>query len=95
MKECCFVNVRLPLNFEIGEQEEGEAFKAEDAGKIGKWINMTAVKELDTYLQIAFHANAMWVRLSGQIYLETRDFEWIGERLKDLCSRVEKGELRL
>jgi hypothetical protein len=36
----------------------------------------------------------MWVRLSGQIYLEVRDFEWVGERLKELCGRVKKGEFR-
>jgi hypothetical protein len=50
--------------------------------------------EYDTYLQIAFHAGCMWVRLSGMIYLEVRDFEWVGERLKALCARVERGEFR-
>jgi hypothetical protein len=107
MNECCFANVRLPLNFQThdgntGEgkgkvfkaEEAGKVFKAEEAGKIGKWINVTAAKEFDTYLQIAFHADAMWVRLSAQIYLEVADFEWVGYRLEELCGRVQKGEVK-
>jgi hypothetical protein len=96
INECCFTMVRLPLNFKSSEENEKQerGFKAEDAGKIGKWINITAAKEFDTYLQIAYHAASMWVRLSGQIYLEVRDFEWVGYRLKELCMRVKKGEVR-
>ena len=100
MRECSFANVRLPLIFVADGDREKEGnvnvkeFEAKDAGKIGKWINATAFKEFDTYLQIAFHANTMLVRLSGQIYLEVGDFEWVGYRLKELCERVEKGEVR-
>ena len=98
MNECCFANVRLPLNFQTHDGNAGEGkgkvFKAEDADKIGKWVKVMAVKEFDTYLQIAFHANAMWIRLSAQIYLEVGDFEWVGYRLKELCGRVQKGEVK-
>jgi hypothetical protein len=92
MTKCCFAMVRLPLNFTSNGSEKG--FKPKDAGNIGKWINITAVKEFDTYLQIAYHAGSMWVRLSGQIYLEVADFEWVGYKLKELCRRAEKGEVR-
>jgi hypothetical protein len=95
MGECCFANVKLPLNFQKNVKEDGKILKVEDAAKIGKWINVTALKEFDTYLQMAFHAGNMWVRLSGQIYLEVRDFEWVGERLKELCGRIERGEVGL
>lgn len=39
MNECCFANVRLPLNFKAGGDAErgGKGFEAKDAGKIGKW----------------------------------------------------------
>jgi hypothetical protein len=92
MTECCFANVKLPLKFK-NDNERNEGFELEEAGAIAKWINMTAVKEFDTYLQIAFHTGAMWVRLSGQIYVEVGDFEWVGWRLKEICERVEKGEM--
>jgi hypothetical protein len=65
----------------------------EEAGKIGKWLNVTAAKEFDTYLQIALVSGSLWVRLSGQIYLELGDFEWVGWRLRELCDRIQKGEV--
>jgi hypothetical protein len=97
MQECCFTNVRLPLTFAPDGDNESQAvvkgFDARDAGKIGDWIKATAFNEFDTYLQTAFHKNALFVRLSGQIYLEVGDFDWVGQRLKVLCERVEKGEM--
>ncbi|KAH8807726.1 pyridoxal phosphate-dependent transferase [Xylogone sp. PMI_703] len=101
MRGCCFANVELPFKFANNKEEgskevEGKrVFSAEDAGKIQKWLNLTAVKEFDTYLQIAFHAGILWVRLSAQIYLEMDSFEWIGVKLKELCERVNKGEVHL
>ena len=94
LTQCCFANVRLPLEFKPPEStREGEGFDVEEAGKIGKWLNVTAAKEFDTYLQIAFVSGALWVRLSGQIYLELGDFEWVGLRLRELCDRIQKGEV--
>ena len=108
MGECCFANVRLPLVFKEdnnhdndhsddndADGQEKPRLRISDADKIGKWINETAAKELDTYLQIAFHAGALWVRLSGQVYVELGDFKWVGYRLKELYGRVERGEVGL
>lgn len=79
MTECAFANVRLPLKFRGGDAvADGEAYEVEDAGDIKKWLNITALKEFDTYLQIAMHGNAMWVRLSGQIYVEVGDLSGLG-----------------
>lgn len=93
MRECYFANIELPITFVEGggKKEEGH-FGVDETFRIGTWLQRTAVKECDTYLQIAFHAGKMWVRLSAQIYLEMSDFEWVGERLKELCERVRKGE---
>ncbi len=91
MSQCCFTNVALPLQFvPSGSLKTPKEIDASDAGKVAKWLHLTAVKEHDTYLQIAFHAGILWVRLSGQIYLELKDFEWIGHKLRDLCERVEQ-----
>jgi hypothetical protein len=93
LTQCCFANVRLPLEFKVLEgTREGEGLDVEEAGKIGKWLNVAAAKEFDTYLQIAFVSGALWVRLSGQIYLELGDFEWVGLRLRELCNRIQKGD---
>lgn len=92
LSKCCFANVRLPLDFKLeGKAQPQGYFSIDDAGKIQKWLNITAVNEFDTYLQIGFHSGRMWVRLSGQIYLAFKDFEWIGFRLKDLCDRLNKN----
>jgi len=96
MSQCCFANVALPLAFVKTSQEsiEGQrVFRMDEAPKIQQWLRATAVKEFDTYLQIALHSGFMWVRLSGQIYLEMKDFEWVGHRLKELCTRINSGEL--
>lgn len=94
LTQCCFANVRLPLPFKRdGVQQQQKEFSLDEAPKIQKWLNSTAVKEFDTYLQLAFHSGAIWVRLSGQIYLDLGDFEWVGFRLKELCEKLEKGEM--
>ncbi|KAL5324906.1 hypothetical protein ACEPPN_006025 [Leptodophora sp. 'Broadleaf-Isolate-01'] len=99
MRECAFANVELPFVFKSKEEAEGgiNEMKGEleisQAEKIGAWIKVTAAREFDTYLQTAVHAGKLWVRLSGQIYLELSDFEWVAPRLKGLCERVKKGEV--
>lgn len=98
-RETSFTNIKLPIPFWHDSSDkphvtsEPTAFKPADAEKIKVWLNKTAVKEFDTYLQIGWHANVLWVRLSAQIYLELRDFEWVGEKLKGLCERVNEGEV--
>lgn len=97
LSKCCFANVKLPLKFVDDDQEEmsdRQSLGIAEIGRVQKWLNLTAVKEFDTYLQIAFHSGYMWVRLSAQIYLEQSDFEWLAPRLKGLCSRVRKGDFR-
>lgn len=98
-RETCFTNIRLPIPFwaDGPKNHHGDeistAFQPSDAEKIKVWLNKTAVEEFDTYLQIGWHANVLWVRLSAQIYLELRDFELVGEKLKGLCERVNEGEV--
>ncbi|KAF8859791.1 aminotransferase family protein-like protein [Acephala macrosclerotiorum] len=97
MSQCCFANVALPLVLGRESQEreaEGQrSFSEAEAPRLQKWLNATAVKEFDTYLHISLHSGYMWVRLSGQIYLEMKDFEWVGWRLKELCARINSGEV--
>ena len=48
--------------------------------------------EVDTYFQTALHAEKLWVRLSGQIYVEVDDYKWAAPRLLEYCERAKKGE---
>jgi len=74
--------------------EDDGSISVVEAPKIQKWIMERAVMDFDTHIPTKYHAGAMWVRLSGQIYLELKDFEWAGYMLKELCERVLNGEGR-
>ena len=84
---CTFSNVQLPLSFE--ELTGGDLSKAI---KIDQWIARTLVKEYNTFIAIIFYDKAWWVRLSAQVYLTERDFEWAGKALKEVCQRVRSGD---
>ena len=110
LTQCCFTNVRLPLVIRedsghgssaiegqtpIGQASEKQReVTVDEVPAIVKWIMERAQKEFDTYIPANIHAGAIWVRLSGQIYLEREDFVWAARVLKELCERVLKGEGR-
>lgn len=56
------------------------------------WMERTLVDEYNTFVCIYEHDGRLWTRVSGQIYLELKDFEWLGEVLKSICERVRSGE---
>lgn len=106
---CCFANVLLPIvswrNAEQAaktvENEGGEygdaevvGVPAEDAVKATLWMQKTLVNEQETFLAIFPFQQQYWVRLSAQVYLDEKDFEWTGKVLKDICKRVGKGEYK-
>ncbi len=99
LTSCCFANVRLPLNFvpwdcsHHGKTPDRNIY-VDEVHKIGKWITERTVFDFDTMVPAKFHAGAIWVRFSGQIYLEMKDFDWAGFMLKELCTRVMNGEGR-
>ncbi|KAI1380341.1 aminotransferase family protein-like protein [Hypoxylon crocopeplum] len=92
LRDCCFTNVRLPLEVVEGQQEPKRIGQvpAEEAKAVADWITITTVDEFDTFIATRFYAGAFWVRISSQIYLDRADFEWAAKVLLDLCSRVTK-----
>ncbi|KAF4632230.1 hypothetical protein G7Y89_g5897 [Cudoniella acicularis] len=100
LTQCSFANIRLPIPFTSPTTTSSSStnptpiiFTPKKATAIAVWLNRTAVDEHDTYLQIAFHGNVLWVRLSAQVYIGKEDFEWIGHVLVGLCARVRGGEV--
>ena len=85
-QQCCFVNVRLPLqipelNLEAGQEPQ-----------VAKWIQEKTPEEYNTYIPTKFYGGAFWSRISGQVYLTMEDFEWAAETLLELCKRAKAGE---
>jgi selenocysteine lyase/cysteine desulfurase len=66
--------------------------KARDVKTHLNWMKKKLVDEYRTYVPIFQYNGKVWCRVSGQIYLELRDFEWLGGVLKVLCERVRQGE---
>ena len=87
-------NIRLPISHEkVHSVAAKQGIEKDDAGfAVRDWINRTLVDEYSTFVQTFFYAGTWWVRFSGQVYLEMRDFEWAAQALKKMCERVKKGE---
>ena len=90
-----FVNVRLPIPVVADTGDgNGQGVSRKDVETVMNWFRETAVREFGTYLQIQFFQGTIYIRLSGQVYLEVADFEWAAEKIGELCERVKKGEWR-
>jgi hypothetical protein len=55
-------------------------------------MEKTLVDDFNTFVPIYEYDGKLWARISGQIYLELRDFEWLGGVFKTLLERVRAGE---
>lgn len=63
-----------------------------DVRKHTAWMERTLNSEFNTFVPIFEYNGKVWTRVCGQIYLELRDYEWLGGVLKALCERVRQGE---
>ncbi|KAJ4289367.1 Glycosylphosphatidylinositol (GPI)-anchored cell wall endoglucanase [Collariella sp. IMI 366227] len=99
LTRCSMVNVALPLAVDTEKTLEGELAslptvpKAE-AGNAQKWMADQLVNEYKTFMPLYQYQGRFWTRISAQVFLETEDFEWAGQTLKELCERVAKGEYK-
>ncbi|KAL1836541.1 hypothetical protein VTJ49DRAFT_5038 [Mycothermus thermophilus] len=100
LTRCAMVNIALPLVVG-GGSEDGEdsgtnfpRIPAGDVSAVINWILETLMSEHDTFVALHTYRGRFWVRLSAQVYLELSDFEWAGERLKEVCTRVAAGEYK-
>jgi hercynylcysteine S-oxide lyase len=86
---CCMSNVKLPLKL----TEVQSVAKNDTVGfEVLNWITSLLVRDYGTFIAVMFYADAWWVRLSGQVYLEEKDFEWAAGVLGEICGRVLRGE---
>ncbi|KAK1751347.1 pyridoxal phosphate-dependent transferase [Echria macrotheca] len=91
---CAFANIRLPLKIIDDEDEDEEGVPRAEVDRMIGWFYDTTARDFDTYLQTFYYAGAVWTRLSAQVYLDVKDFEWAAGTIKELCVRVRRGEWR-
>jgi selenocysteine lyase/cysteine desulfurase len=88
LTDCCLVNVRLPL---IAGAEKLPGVSTVDplyGDTALQWMERKLSDDHKTFIAIAFFQNQWWARLSGQIYLDVSDFEWAGQKLKEISERA-------
>lgn len=98
LRKCGMTTVRLPipiqddtdLSPDAGKKRVCMPLPADEVPGVCRWMQDTLVDEYDTFLPIFPHGGWLWTRLSAQVYLEKKDFEWVAPILKDLCERVGK-----
>lgn len=76
LTQCAMANIRLPISVAKAQELAAKAGLAEvEVGlAVRDWICSTFVDEYETFIQIFFYGGAWWCRLSGQVYLDMRDF---------------------
>jgi selenocysteine lyase/cysteine desulfurase len=87
-RKCAFANVRLPVDMSL--VEDGDGIQGRSVFR-DYFEERLMQEDYDTFLAICWHGGAWWVRLSGQIYLDLEDFEWVGEALKKVCGEEWKA----
>jgi selenocysteine lyase/cysteine desulfurase len=92
--QCCLSNVRLPISLsKVQDVASQNGIDKEDVGIIVRdWMKKLSCEEYSTFIMIYWYGGFWWTRLSGQVYLEMKDFEWAAKTLKEMCERVENGE---
>ncbi|KAJ5786777.1 pyridoxal phosphate-dependent transferase [Penicillium pulvis] len=77
---CSMVNVLLPVELD----------GVEKPSTIIDWISRSLVWKYRTFVPVFEHSGCLWIRASGQIYLEEKDFAFLGKALKDLCLELKQ-----
>ena len=91
-------NVALPIW--VGEKGEGANEgdvvlpKGDEADQAFQWMLRTMNSEYDTFIAMFAYQGRFWTRLSAQVYLEEKDYEFAAETFKLLGERVRNGEYK-
>lgn len=87
------VNVRLPIFISDGASGVSGSFKedgvvyvrSEDVSSLAHWMHERLV-EKGTFVPCFPHGQWLYTRLSAQVYLEKKDFVWLGGVLREILN---------
>ncbi|RDW90358.1 putative aminotransferase family protein (LolT) [Aspergillus mulundensis] len=91
---CSMVNVRLPVRITNRDQGSGLGenvgvvdVRPDDVSPLAHWLHEQLIAR-GTFVPCYPHGEWMFVRLSAQIYLEKKDFVWLGGVFKEVLEGV-------
>lgn len=97
MRACALTTVRLPIA--VADQPADSmasgalvTLSSSEASRAFAFIQRTLIEKYDTFVPTFQHGPWLWTRLSGQIYVEKSDFEWLGGILRELCEQIARNE---
>ena len=89
MRKCAMVNVRLPVRVGAGEED----LREDELQGVFRWVGDVLIRKYSTFVPVFRLGDALWTRLSAQIYLEKGDFVWLAGVLKEVCECIRKREM--
>ncbi|KAF2762149.1 PLP-dependent transferase [Pseudovirgaria hyperparasitica] len=96
LSRCCMVNILLPLSPQhifCAAREKGNVQSEGDIMAMTRnWIEKVMMADYGTFMPVMLYGNKLWCRLSAQVYLEMKDFEFAAEVLRSICDRTANGE---
>ncbi|KAJ5595911.1 hypothetical protein N7450_002369 [Penicillium hetheringtonii] len=98
MRACALTTVRLPIA--VADSSDGGSMvpgtlvtlSTTEASRAFPFIQRQLLEKYNTFVPVFQHGPWLWTRLSGQIFLEKSDFEWLGGILRDLCEQVARRD---
>ncbi|KAL4894970.1 aminotransferase family protein [Aspergillus ambiguus] len=95
LRRCGMSTVRLPIatkDHSTTGRPSYYVLQEDEVGPTVNWFQTTLSYKYGTFVPIFAHGGWLWTRLSAQVYLEIRDFEWLGGILKEMCSDIKKRD---
>ncbi|KAI1860894.1 uncharacterized protein JN550_011209 [Neoarthrinium moseri] len=106
LTKCALVNIAMPIHVSSSNRSSSAtttstgysssvSMPTGEASVVCQWMSEVLVKDYKTFIPFFISAGQVWARLSAQVYLDMRDFEWAGKVLLDLAQRVGKREYKI
>lgn len=96
LTNCGMGNVALPIWIGEGKDAKaGDAVIAEgDVTAVKQFMFRVMMDEYSTFMMLFTIGDRLWVRISAQIYLDIKDYEFAAKVLEVACKRVAAGEYK-
>ncbi|OAQ95727.1 hypothetical protein LLEC1_02835 [Akanthomyces lecanii] len=97
LTNCAMGNIALPIwigEKGAGAQDGDTVLPEENAVTVGQWMMKVMKDEYRTLMPLFAMGGRVWVRISAQIYLDMKDYEFAAKVLKELVARVAKEEYK-